>query len=111
MAEAQSKATNRTRARVASLLARAASAEAAMPVTSSATTSGTIVICSAFSHRPPIGSAQPALCATQGAPLQPAATPAPRPRTRASRIRVGCESFKSVALSWLCRYQAPHQWP
>ena len=44
--------TNRTIARVVSRPARAASAEAATPVISKATTSGTIVIRSALSHMP-----------------------------------------------------------
>jgi hypothetical protein len=45
--------------RAASLLARAATADAAIPVTNKDTTSGTIVIRKAFNHMPPIGSATP----------------------------------------------------
>jgi hypothetical protein len=98
--------TNRINARVASRLARAASAEAAIPVISSETTSGTIVICSALSHMPPIGSATAMAPSTQAPPILMLRMPAPRPITRASRIRVGWESFKSVALHDLSHYLA-----
>ena len=68
--------------------ARADSAVWAMPVMSSDTTSGTIVMRRALSHSAPMGSAMSAARpASAGSRLAPA-IPSARPRTRARRIRV-----------------------
>ena len=78
-------------ARPARRPALAASAVAAMPTITSETTRGTMVMRSAFSHAPPIGSATDTASSTQPAPEAPLATPAMRPRRRASRMRAGCD--------------------
>ena len=83
--------TNSATARPAIRPARAASAVAAIPVTSSPTISGTITICKPCSHASPIGwvtvvtaSAASRFSAT---PRIPSAMPA----TSARRIRVACD--------------------
>jgi hypothetical protein len=72
-------------------LARAASAEAAMPVMRSETMSGTMVILSASSHRPPTGFATATASSTHPPSVAALAMPRMSPRARARRIRVACD--------------------
>ena len=94
-------------ARPARRPACAASAVAATPVTSSANTSGTTVICSAFSHAVPIGCATAVVLATEPGAKAAARMPATRPRTSPARMRVA-EDISTIPSSAPRGVGAPH---
>ena len=98
--------TNRTMPRNAIRPARAASAVAPTPFTSSPTTSGTMTICKPCSHASPIGwvTAVAAIAASRANAT--AAMPRIRPKIRAVRIRV---AWDMLALHSLFDYQQAEQ--
>ena len=78
-------------ARAATPPARAALAVDAMPVMSSDTTSGTIVMRSPSSHMPPKGSATDTMCGVSAPPDRASPAPSARPTTSARRMRTGVD--------------------